>query len=48
MTPDGEEKSKINRKNLHEFVPEQRNKHATVPELKLQENTFLTFFGYHI
>ena len=23
MTPDGEDKSRINRKNLHEFLPEQ-------------------------
>ena len=29
-----------------EFVPEERNNHATVPDLKLHENTFLTFFGH--
>ena len=30
-----------------EFVPEERNNHATVPDLKLHENTFLTFFGHY-
>ena len=31
-----------------EFVPEERNNHATVPDLRLHENTFLTFFGHYI
>ena len=42
--------SKIqNRRQLGiEFVPEERNNHATVPDLRLHENTFLTFFGHYI
>ncbi len=38
-----------NRRQLGiEFVPEERNNHATVPDLRLHENTFLTFFGHYI
>ena len=28
-----------------EFVPEERNGHATVPDITLTENTFLTFYN---
>ena len=42
--------SKIeNRRQLGiEFVPEERNNHATVPDLSLHENTFLTFFCHYV
>ena len=34
------------RRNLGlEFVPEERNGHATVPDITLNENTFLTFYN---
>ena len=36
------------RRNLGiEFIPEERNNHATVSNLNLVENTFLTFYGYY-
>ncbi len=44
----GNSKIEFRRQLGIEFVPEERNNHATVPDLKLHENTFLTFFGYHI
>ena len=30
-----------------EFVPEERNGHATVPDITLTENTFLTFYNHY-
>ncbi len=43
--PIGDCKIDFRRRLGMEFVPEERNNHATVSDFKLNENTFLTFFG---